>query len=120
MNEFGAPRALADLLGGYDGGWAFWSAMLSAVEQAVQRSRAGDGRFSSWPSGEFDRFVADLDDALGLGVIGVTVQQLVNDGDTDGRQEQRRQFVADVLLDRARDARDARIWGAAGKPAGIK
>lgn len=98
----GADRALVDALGGPEGGWAFWSAALAAVELAVGRSRDRRDPFCSWPKGELERFVRDLDDALGLAVTAVTIQQLVNDGEADGRDRARRENLAALLLERVR------------------
>lgn len=97
-------RALADLLGGSEGGWAFWSAALAAIEVSIARSRERRDAFCAYPKGELDRFLRDVDDALGLAVTAVAVQQLVTDGETDGRERERRAAIAELLLDRARAA----------------
>lgn len=112
----GASRELADLLGGYDGGWAFWTASLSALELAIARSRQGDGRFSHHPRGEFERLLRDVDDALGLAILAVAAQDMLNGEPDAGRLERHRADLAATLLERARQARDLRVFGPAGRP----
>lgn len=108
-NGWRPTRELADLLGGYDGGWSFWSAALSAIELTIARSRERVDGFTFAPETELKRVLRDLEDALGLAVTAVTVQQLVNDGESDGRARSRRADVAAMLLERSREARRARI-----------
>lgn len=118
MNErlLGASAELADLLGGYDGGWAFWTAALSALEVAVARSRQGDGRFAHHPRGEFNRLLRDVDDALGLAVMAVATQDLLNGESDRARLEGHRQDLAAALLERAEQVRELRVFGPTGRP----
>jgi hypothetical protein len=106
--SLGGDRALADVLGGYDGGRAFWLAALAALEQACVRSRDRTEAFSSYPPSELRRFLADVDDALGLAVIAVGVQEILN-GDDDPRETaaSRRAEIDALLLRRVRQARNS-------------
>jgi hypothetical protein len=100
--DYGAERALADVLGGYGGGWAFWRAALEAVALAVERSREREGAFCHYPAGELRRFGSDLVDALAMLRTAVAVQLAVN---ADGAGDlQRAESIADALLERVRDA----------------
>lgn len=102
--KLGADRALADLLGGSSGGWAFYRAALAAVELALERARDREAPFCSFPHGEFNRLLRDLEDALGLAATAVQVQNLVN-AEPDERDGDRRAAIVDVLLERARAAK---------------
>lgn len=103
-NPFGADRRLADVFGGYEGGVAFWFAALSALELAAARSRERRDAFSSWPEGEWRRFLRDVDDALGLAAIGVGLQEILNDESSSDTPADRRRSVDEVLRRRAREA----------------
>jgi hypothetical protein len=99
-------RALADLFGGFDGGWAVWRAALSGLELAVERSREREGGFTSYPAGELRRFLRDVESALTLASTAVDLQATLNG-------EPRAAGLADVLVESVRDlvlrraARDA-------------
>lgn len=94
-------RAVADVLGGFDGGQAFARAALAGVDQAVERARDRAEGFSSWPRGWFDRLLGDVGDALRLAAIAVVVQELLNEEELDDPSA----ALADVLLRRAQEAR---------------
>jgi hypothetical protein len=107
--------ALADVLGGFDGGRSFWAAMLAALELAIARSRDRDQAFSSYPSGELRRFLRDVDDALSLAVTAVTVQEVLNRDDRGiGTPASRRAAIDEVLQRRARQAAAAARAGRTG------
>jgi hypothetical protein len=98
---WGAERALADALGGYAGGWAFWRAGLEAVAIAVERSRGREGAFCSYPSGELNRLGRDVLDALELLATAVAVQDTINGDGADPAGS-----IADVLRQRVRAIAD--------------
>lgn len=106
LRRFGVDRGLADRLGGMEGGWYFWTACLAALEEAIARSRERRMPFCSWPSGELRRLLRDVDDALGLAVTACGLQDLLNGDDEDGRDDERRDDVAELLLGRARERVD--------------
>lgn len=94
-------RELVDLLGGSSGGWAFWTAALSALELAIAASRGREDAFCSYPPGELRRFLRDVRDALGLAATAVTVQELVNGDEPEHRE--RVEQIDRLLLERARE-----------------
>lgn len=104
----GADRALADVLGGYDGGRAFWLASLAALEQAVVRSRDRADAFSSYPPGELRRFLHDVDDALGLAVIAVGIQEILNDEPGKESPAERRGEIDELLRRRVHQVKAER------------
>jgi hypothetical protein len=81
-------RALADVFGGFDGGWPFWLAGLAQLGLALERSRDREGAFTSYPAGELRRLSYDLENALTLLELAAGVQDLLNgDGSRDHRGE---------------------------------
>jgi hypothetical protein len=94
-------RALADLVGGYEGGWSFWRAALAQLDLAVERSRDGRDPFTSYPQGAFRRLLIDVDDALRMAATAVEVQAILN-GEPDDKDAERRRDVAELLAARAR------------------
>jgi hypothetical protein len=105
--SLGADRALADVLGGYDGGRAFWLAALAALEEACRRSRDRAEAFSSYPPGEFNRLLREVDDALGLAAIAVGVQEVLNDDGANGTPAGRRAEIDELLRRRVRQIRNS-------------
>lgn len=101
-------RALADIFGGSSGGWPFWLAALAGLELALRRSRERESAFTSYPTGEFGRFLRDVDEALALAVLGAGVQDAVNGELKEGATAERHALIASVLTERAREAARAR------------
>jgi hypothetical protein len=97
----GLERALADVLGGFDGGWSFWRAALAELGEAIARSSDGRERFTSYPQGEFRRLLRDVDDALRMAATAVELQALLN-GEPDDKGAERRRDIAELLHARAR------------------
>jgi hypothetical protein len=106
VKVYGDP-VLADVLGGPDGGWAFYAAGLAGLEAAIARSRERRDAFTAFPVGEFRRLLRDVDEALSLAVVAVDVQHLIDDGQ-DGRSGERQASLEHVLAARLLQARDAR------------
>lgn len=101
-------RALADLVGGYEGGWALWMVGLMRLELAVGDARDID-RFRSHPEGAWNRLLVNVDDALRTGELAVDLELMLQaDGDVKPEDERSRS-VADLLLVRARELADARL-----------
>lgn len=100
----GYERALADLFGGFDGGWALWRAALASLELAVERSRDAEGRFTSFPAGEMRRLLRDVEGAVALAATAADLQRLLNGGeDAQGRSARDELSVSTVLVDRVRE-----------------
>jgi len=102
-------QRLQELLGGIDGGWSFWRAMLAGLEVSIERSRERECQFTAHPIGEWRRFAFDVDEAMRLGALAVEVQQLVG-GELDGRRPQTGAPIADLLLERIRDIRQGELF----------
>lgn len=102
-------RALTDLVGGYDGGAILWLVAMMRLEVAVDRAREID-RFRAHPEGVLNRLLVDVDDALRTGEVGVDLQRLLRDEGDQAGEGARRDHIADVLLERARELADARTY----------
>ena len=101
-------RALADLVGGYEGGWALWLVGLMRVELALNDARDVE-RFRAHPEGAWNRLLTGIDDGLRTGELAVDLELMLQaDGDTASIDDRRRD-VADILLVRARELSDARL-----------
>jgi hypothetical protein len=101
-------RALADLVGGPAGGWAFALAGLAALEQAVTSARSGADRFRAYPAGWFRALLVDVDDALRIAATAVDVQLVLDEHEGDGRSLDRRRDISELLLARANALADER------------
>lgn len=95
-------RALADVVGGYGGGWHFWQAAIAALEEALADARHSESSFRSFPPAPFRRLLVAVDDALRMAAAAVAVQQAL-DEDDDGKRADRERDIAEVLLARARE-----------------
>jgi hypothetical protein len=101
-------RALADLVGGYDGGYVLWLVALMRLDLAIADSRDRD-LFRSYPEGAWNRLLTGIDDALRTCELGVDLERMIQtDGDAAG-DDTRRADVAELLLGRARELADARL-----------
>jgi hypothetical protein len=101
-------RALADLVGGYEGGWALWLVGTMRLELAVADARDLD-RFRAYPDGAWNRLLVNVDDALRTVELAVDLERMLqSEGDAAG-EDVRRRDVADLLLVRARELSDARL-----------
>lgn len=101
-------RALADLVGGVDGGFSLWSIACGKLEQVAAGAR-DEYRFRSYPSGALNRLLVDLEDVLRVATLAVELQTTL-DGETDPTSpEQRQADIAGLLLDRAREMVRERI-----------
>lgn len=101
-------RALADLVGGYEGGAVLWLVGAMRLELAVNDSRDVE-RFRSYPAGALNRLLTGVDDALRTAELAVDLEEmLAADGDAVTEQK-RRDDIGAVLLGRARELADARL-----------
>jgi len=101
-------RALADLVGGHEGGWALFLIGLMRLDVAAADLRQLEDGFRSYPGGVWNRLLVQVNDALRTCELGVDLENVLQEqGDTVG-EEQRRQDVAELLLGRARALADER------------
>lgn len=92
-------RALADLLGSYDGGYTFWRAACVALDEALDEARDHD-HFRAHPPGAFRDLLRRVDDALRMAATAVEVQMLLDD-EPDDKDAERRRDIAELLHARA-------------------
>jgi hypothetical protein len=101
-------RALADLVGGYDGGFVLWLVAMMRLDLVAQDSRDVD-RFRSYPEGALNRLLVGVDDALHTCELAVDLERMIQDNGDGASLDDRKRDVADVLLARARELADARL-----------
>lgn len=96
-------RALADVVLGHDGGWSFWVAGLTALEElAAESRRFGRDRFDEYPEGELRRLMIGVENALERASLAVELRAAML-RDMDARTaDEHRDAIATLLLDRAR------------------
>lgn len=105
-------RALADLVGGADGGLTLWEIACGKLERVARAAREDDYRFRSHPSGRLERLRVDLDDALMVAELAAELQALL---DADPlTADERAGDVASLLLGRARTVARDRQGGREG------
>jgi len=101
-------RQIATLVAGTQSGWYLWNAALRALELSIDRSRReGVDAFASWPRGELNRLLLDIDEALNMATLAVDLRELIT-GIEDRPDSRVRHDVAELLLKRARDVMSAK------------
>src|SRR5579862_3695506 len=100
-------RRLAALVAGPEAGWWLWNAALQGLELAIEGARSGRSAFAGWPRGELNRLLVDVEDALAMAALAVDLREVVG-GLEDEPDARSRHEVAELLLDRAREACRAR------------
>lgn len=92
-------RALADLVGGPDGGATLWELACARLARLAREYADEPMRFNSHPDGMVHRLAVACEDALRTAELAAELHQAL---DHDQPTDERAIDLADVLLDRAR------------------
>lgn len=99
-------RALADLVGGFEGGVTLFELACAKLARAAREAGGDEPRFRSHPAGALRRLRIDVEDALRVAALAVELHETI-DGELPS--EDRAAELADVLLDRARELARSRL-----------
>lgn len=96
----GVDRALADLVGGWDGGYTLFAVAAGKLaRQAAEWAEEGEMRFRSHPAGAVHRLRVACEDALRTAELAAEIHEAL---DPEAPSEERAADLAALLLDRAR------------------
>jgi hypothetical protein len=113
-------RALAELVGGYEGGWAMFMIGLMKLDLAAADLRQLEHGFRSHPEGAWNRLLSLVDEALRTCELAVDLENALADRQDEPDDEQRRQDVAELLLGRARALADERLHAPPEELSGLR
>jgi hypothetical protein len=99
-------RALAELVGGYEGGWALFLVGLMRLDLAAADLRRLEDAFRSHPEGVWNRLLVNVNEALRTCELAVELEHALAERADSADDERRRQDVAELLLGRARALAD--------------
>lgn len=92
-------RALADLVGGVDGGATLFGLACAKLARAARELGEDEPRFCSHPAGMLRRLEVAAEDALRVAELAVELHEAI---DHDAPSEERAAELAALLLERAR------------------
>ena len=98
-------RALADLVGGWDGGATLWELACARLARVAHEFAEEPMRFKSYPAGMLHRLQVACEDALQTVEVAVELQEAL---DEELPSEERALQLVDLLFARARRLADER------------